>query len=116
MQGMKNLYSEIMTRNIFSLCPRGKGNYSLRFYETLRAGRIPVLLDTEMVLPCEDRIDWHDAIVCKKTPKELMKTILDWTENRDLRAIQMRCREIWEQCARFSSFVEYLPDYIEEIL
>ena len=33
-------FCEILHRNIFSFCPRGRGNYSIRFYETLRAGRI----------------------------------------------------------------------------
>src|SRR5205823_99398 len=35
----------------YALCVRGAGNFSYRFYEALSAGRIPVLVDTDCVLP-----------------------------------------------------------------
>ena len=47
----------------YALCVRGMGNYSLRFYEALSAGRVPVLIDTDCVLPFGDRIDWDRHIV-----------------------------------------------------
>ena len=31
------------------ICPRGRGNYSIRFYETLRAGRNSVMVDSDQV-------------------------------------------------------------------
>jgi exostosin family protein len=48
-----------LDRNTYILCPRGTENYSYRIYETLSRGRIPVIIDTDMVLPQE--IDW-DAL------------------------------------------------------
>lgn len=47
----------------FTLTPRGDGNYSLRFYETLSLGRIPVLIDTDTPLPCEAEIDYDACVV-----------------------------------------------------
>jgi hypothetical protein len=44
--------------NDYTLCARGAGNFSIRFYETLAAGRIPVLIDTHCVLPFAENIDW----------------------------------------------------------
>lgn len=38
---------------------RGGGNYTLRFYETLCAGKIPVVLDSDRVFPLEELIDWE---------------------------------------------------------
>ena len=81
-------FRQIMNRNIFSFCPRGRGNYSIRFYETLRAGRIPVMVDSDQVFPCEDLIDWDDIIICAKDTEEMIKMVHDWTEHRDLIAIQ----------------------------
>lgn len=38
---------------------RGAGNSSIRLFETLAAGRVPVIVDTDLTLPCADVIDWQ---------------------------------------------------------
>jgi hypothetical protein len=43
----------------YTLCLRGAGNFSFRFYEVLSAGRIPLFINTDCVLPFADRIDWR---------------------------------------------------------
>jgi hypothetical protein len=57
-------YQEHMLKNTYILCPRGVENYSFRFYETLAFGRVPILIDTDMVLPLG--INWDD--LCIKIP------------------------------------------------
>lgn len=47
----------------YSLCVRGDGNSSIRFYEALSLGRIPLLLDTACVLPLEEKIDYKKFCV-----------------------------------------------------
>lgn len=42
---------------------RGGGNYTLRFYEALCAGRIPVVLDSDRVFPLDELINWNDFIL-----------------------------------------------------
>jgi len=44
----------------FALVVKGDGNFSYRFYEALSLGRIPLLLDTECVLPLDDIINYND--------------------------------------------------------
>ncbi len=56
-------YVENITNSDFVLCPKGDGNYSLRFFETLSLGRIPILIDTESILPFEDEIPYDTFIV-----------------------------------------------------
>ena len=51
---LENAFIKNMQKCDYTLCVRGTGNYSGRFYMTLNAGRIPVVLDTDVVLPCED--------------------------------------------------------------
>ena len=111
---LKKKFHDILHRNIFSFCPRGRGNYSIRFYETLRAGRIPVLVDSDQVFPCEDLIDWKDIVICAKDTEEMIKMVHDWTEHRDLVSVQKRCREVWERFLYFESFLNLLPKYIEQ--
>ncbi len=47
----------------FVLAPKGDGNYSNRFLEALSMGRIPVVVDTDIVLPFEDTIDYSKIMV-----------------------------------------------------
>ena len=38
------VYAETLTASLFVLCPRGVGASSIRLFETLRAGRVPVII------------------------------------------------------------------------
>ena len=49
--------------NLYTLCVRGAGNFSYRFYEALCMGRIPILIDTDTSLPFEKIIDWSKYII-----------------------------------------------------
>jgi len=46
-----------------ALCVKGDGNYSLRFYEALSLGRIPLLIDTDCALPREDVINYENFML-----------------------------------------------------
>lgn len=54
-------YVNHMMRNTYILCPRGAENFSYRFYEALSYGRVPVLIDTDVVLP--PGINWQELAV-----------------------------------------------------
>lgn len=47
----------------YVLCLRGAGNFSVRLYETLAMGRIPVLVNTDCLIPLIDIIDWKKHVV-----------------------------------------------------
>jgi hypothetical protein len=65
-EAMRDLRTEYI-RHLFGsdyvLCVRGAGNYSIRLFETMAAGRVPVIVDTDLVLPCADEIDWRRLAV-----------------------------------------------------
>lgn len=50
-------FADHLLRTTYVLCPRGCENYSFRVYEALRFGRVPVIIDTDMVLP--SGFDWQ---------------------------------------------------------
>jgi hypothetical protein len=66
-------YIDTMRNTDFTLAPKGDGNYSLRFYEALSMGRIPILLDTECVLPLEGEIEYDSFII--RVPYEQIDTL-----------------------------------------
>ncbi len=49
--------------SLYTFCLRGAGNFSVRFYETLLSGRIPLLVATDCRLPLSDVIDWNKHCV-----------------------------------------------------
>jgi hypothetical protein len=57
-------YHEHLLSNTYILCPRGHENWSFRFYEALAYGKVPVLIDSDMLLP--PGVDW-DAL-CVRVP------------------------------------------------
>ena len=44
-------FHDVLSRSRFVLCPRGRGTSSFRLYETLAAGRVPVIISDEWVAP-----------------------------------------------------------------
>ena len=59
------------TRTI--LCPRGEGEGSIRFFEAMSAGRVPVLLADEHELPFADQID-YDAFTLRIPQADAART------------------------------------------
>ena len=47
----------------YGLVVRGSGNYSFRLYELMALGRIPLVVDTDSVLPWPERIPWEEISV-----------------------------------------------------
>lgn len=101
----------------YSLCARGAGNFSIRFYETLSAGRIPLYVDTGAPLPFEDQIDW-DRYLVRVRPRDARRVadiLLAFHERHRGRfaELQHAIRDLWR---------EYLEPYayhariVEELL
>ncbi len=89
-----------LERSTYIICPRGTENYSYRVYETLSRGRIPVIIDTDVVLPKE--INWGDLSII--VPYEFLHKIYD------LVRLDYNSRSEWEFAVRqnkaFSSMAE----------
>jgi hypothetical protein len=62
-------YNQVLSDSIFSLCPSGAGPNSLRLWESLAIGAIPVILSDTYELPKLSKIldhesfDWVDAVI-----------------------------------------------------
>ena len=91
-----------MNDNLYSLCVRGGGNYSFRLGESLMMGRIPVLIDTECILPFENEIPYDTN--CVRIKPENFNRIFDVVQEyhdahteEELISIQKQNRIIWEE-------------------
>jgi hypothetical protein len=68
-------YQRILSRSRFSLCPRGTGPSTIRFWESLQAGAIPVLISDDHLLP--EGYDWDRCVVriAEKDVADLVRVI-----------------------------------------
>lgn len=55
----KQRFAQILRNSKFVLCPRGMGTASIRLFETLRAGRVPVIISDDWVAPVGP--DWDSC-------------------------------------------------------
>jgi mannosyltransferase OCH1-like enzyme len=62
-QEQLNFFIDITNRSKFSLCPRGYGAQSFRFYEIMQLDSIPVVVYDKKWLPFEDVIDYESFCV-----------------------------------------------------
>ena len=56
-----DMYNEILLSSRYSLCPSGSGPNSIRFWESLAVGSIPILLADTLDLPYHPL--WKNSIV-----------------------------------------------------
>lgn len=69
------IFYKNMTENLFTLCVRGWGNYSYRFCQTICMGRIPILVDTDCVLPFEETFNYDKYIVRVKPDQNIVEAV-----------------------------------------
>lgn len=103
-------------QNQYNLCVSGHGNYSFRMYEILSAGRIPVFINTDCVLPFEEFVDWKKHVVWieEKDALKADQYILDFHQSihpDDFIQTQKNNRELWEQYLSKKGFYESLYQY-----
>ena len=105
---LRNLFA-----NAYTLCLRGKGNFSFRFYEVLCAARVPLFVDTRCVLPFEDELDWRSLLAWvdeRELPQigERLTAFHARFDEQSFAAHEARLREIWETHCSPLGFVKQL--------
>lgn len=96
----KNEYINHLERNTYIICPRGTENYSFRVYEALSRGKVPVIIDTDVVLPKEIAWDLLSVRVPYESLDRIYEIILRDYESRSTRDFVAR------QAKAFSSMTE----------
>lgn len=113
---MKDLQRELVDTVLssdYALDVRGYANASVRLYEILSLGRIPVILNTERILPFSDYIDWSSfsLIVDFRDIHRLPRIISDFhasvTPER-FEEMQRTAREVFVKYFRVDAQMPYI--------
>ena len=86
----------------YVVCLRGAGNFSVRLYETLAMGRIPVFVNTDCNLPLRDQIFWKEHVVWIEANeiKSIVEKIIDFhgsLSSLEFLNLQIENRRLWEE-------------------
>jgi hypothetical protein len=99
----KEEFIKSIEENLYTLCVRGAGNFSFRLGETFMMGRIPILINSDCILPFEDQIPYqkNTVYVTKENSDNftnIHKVIQEFHSNHseeELIQIQKENRQIW---------------------
>ena len=105
-------FRENLRMNAFNVCNRGAGNFSIRFYQALSAGRIPVLVDTDLELPLRKLIPWHECCVIEPTEERCLSAVVNLHRSGQIPTMQRRARELYDQFLTGSTFLEYVFEFL----
>ena len=109
-------YKDILERSIFSLCPRGSSINSFRFWESLAAGAIPILIADDWLMP---KFNWNETLI--RIPQNRIYTVSNLQEQLEHKLTSLTAQQIqsmYENCktaynyVRKENFYNYIQDYI----
>lgn len=93
---LRQNYLDLTENTKFVMCPRGRGLNSIRFFEVLRLGRIPVLISDKARLPLEWLIKYDEFVVRvrEEDVEDAHEQIVDWLASHDLETASKKAREV----------------------
>lgn len=111
-------YYENMFHSDYILCLRGAGNFSVRFFETLMLGRIPILIDTDVKLvDLEMGDNWNNHIfkVDISRVQELSKLVFEFhseLSNEKFRKMQENNRDLFARMMKLDQYYKVSFEHV----
>ena len=108
-------YYDNLLQSDYVLCVRGAGNFSVRFYETLMMGKIPIFVNTDCLLPLADEIDWKKHVVWVEWDERhlIASKVLDFHQNISPEAfveLQLQNRKLWKEQLTVGHYLQKLSN------
>lgn len=96
----------------YVVCVRGAGNFSVRFYETLSMGRIPIFINTDCALPLEEEINWKKHVVWVEYRERhlVAEKLIEFHKGlseQEFIDLQLANRKLWEEKLRLGGFFKH---------
>jgi hypothetical protein len=110
----KEYYDNIYNSD-YVLCIRGGGNFSVRLYETLMLGKIPIFVNTNCLLPFEDKINWKNHVVWIewKDRKQIAEKVLEFHKQlsqENFVSLQIENRKLWKETLSVNGMLEMIAN------
>lgn len=112
-------YIDNIVSTDYTICVRGAGNFSHRYFETLACGRIPFVVDTDLALPFESIVDWRSRgpWVAVENLGDAADVLLDFHDSVTAPAfveLQLQNRKLFEEYLSPEGFFRNFHLHFEE--
>lgn len=117
-QRVRSEYIQNTLNSDIVICLRGAGNFSYRFYETMCLGRIPLIVDTDLVFPFDEFIDYNNFTIKLSINNidDIQNKIMSfWNSIESYENLQMNIIDFWNQNLSPTGFIKNLNKYKNEI-
>jgi hypothetical protein len=103
-------YAADLMSSAFVLCPRGHGTSSIRLFETMRAGRVPVIVSDDWAPPVG--LDWESFSI--RVPERDVASVVEICRDRATEAVAMgrRAADAFEQWFAADVYMRHFIDLI----
>jgi hypothetical protein len=110
------VFFENIATNPYVFCLRGVGNFSVRFYETLAMGRIPLVIDTDFRLPLDSLINWKNHCVMANKDN-FIETLIDFhttISDADFEQMQYNNSKLWSTYLNRDTYFSVIHDHFKK--
>lgn len=90
-----------------TLCPRGKGGSSFRFFESLQLGVVPIMIGNLDTRPFKRFVDWNSVSFYVRTP-EAAAALLRKTNRARLLLMGRRGAQLWKTRLTYRKWCKYV--------
>lgn len=119
-QKLRLEYCQNIIDSDYIICCSGYENYSIRLYETLSFGRIPIFINTDCVLPYDFAVNWRKYCIWinKSELSMIAEKVIDFhnsLSDQEFIDLQYECRKFWQEWLSpkgfFSNFYRHHQHY-----
>lgn len=106
-------YERVLSRSIFSLCPSGAGPNSIRLFESMSFGAIPVILSDTLSLPVLSSVDWSECVV--QFPEKDISRLPNYLQSlstKDIENLRDNCYKAYIQLSD-NNFTSCIDEYVK---
>lgn len=90
-------YKDVLAKSVFSLCPSGTGPNTIRIWESLAAGAIPVIISDKIWLPEIKELNWKNcSIQIKEKNVDDLYNILSKISLQDIKEMRKNCIKYYQ--------------------
>jgi glycosyltransferase involved in cell wall biosynthesis len=87
-------YVNLLNDTKIALCPRGTGPSTIRLWEAMGSGCVPLVISDYLKMPMEKTIDWDDLII--NVPENDVENLLDYLPNdATLKQMSEECLKVY---------------------
>lgn len=91
-----NFYNSTMNNTKIALCPRGTGPSTIRMWECMAAGCVPLVISDRLEMPLKNIVEWEDVII--RVPEKDISKIMDYIpDERRLKEMSLATCDVYEK-------------------